>query len=398
MWVNLPQKYVDEEFSELVHLFKNKEDAHNGTASTIETNFICPCCKKEYKRKIVNVVRNKHVSCPTCNDGFSYPEKFMANVLTQLNINFDYHYSDKIWTQKYIYDFRFDYNGSKYIIETDGGLGHGHRNMSRMSPEELLDVDKLKDQLAIDNGYKIIRIDCDYKNDRYQYIKQSIIRALNDVFDLSIIDWDECNKKSLDSMFLKVINCYKADSIFLDDISEITGIKMRTVEKYLNEAMKCGILEKQKLIKNSPYKDIPDGITFIFDINNYSGRNRKLYCYEDAIVFGSATDAASHYGFNRSSLYQSLSNGFCHYRDKHFIYFDLLDKDFDFQPKNDFVDTYNRKIYQYDKQLNLIVCFNNVSFLKAQYPDFDYGHINQVCTGNRKSAHGFIWSYQPLTK
>jgi len=398
MWVNLPQKYVDEEFPELVHLFKNREDAHNGTASTIETDFICPCCKKEYKRKIVNVVRNKHVSCPTCNDGFSYPEKFMANVLTQLNISFDYHYSDKTWTQKYIYDFRFDYNGSKYIIETDGGLGHGHRNMSKISPEELLDIDRIKDQLATDNGYHIIRIDCDYKNDRYQYIKQSIINALNSILDLSNIDWNECNIKSLDSMFLKVINCYKKDSIFLDNISELTGIKIRTITKYLNEAMKFGILEKQKLIKNNPYKDIPDGVKFVFYKDNYSGRSRKLYCFEDSIIFNSVTDAADYYKFNRASLYQTLNDSICHYYNKHFIYYDLLKKDFDFNSKHKFVDTYNRKIYQYDKQLNLIACFDNVGFLRIQHPDYDYGHINQVCNGKRKSAYGFIWSYELLTK
>lgn len=397
MWVNLPQKYVDEEFTELVHLFKNREDAHNGTASTIETDFICPCCKKEYKRKIVNVVRNKHVSCPTCNDGFSYPEKFMANVLTQLNINFYYHYSDKTWTQKYIYDFRFYYDGSKYIIETDGGLGHGNRNMSKILSEELLDIDRIKDQLAIDNGYNIIRIDCDYKNDRYQYIKQSIINALNDIFDLSTIDWDECNRKSLDSMFLKVVNCYKQDSIFLDDISELTGIKIRTITKYLNEAMKFGIIEKQKLIKNNPYKDIPDGIEFIFDRNNYSSQNKKIYCYEDVIIFNSITDASDYYGFDRSSFSYALNRDGA-FKGKHFVYFDTLDKNFDFKPKSDFQDNRNRKMYQYDKTLKLLYVYKDASDLKQKNPKYSYSNIWKSCTTPGRSAYGFIWSYELLTK
>lgn len=397
MWVNLPQKYVDEEFPELVYLFKNREDAHNGTASTIETDFICPCCKKEYKRKIANVVRNKHVSCPTCNDGFSYPEKFMANVLTQLNISFDYHYSDKTWTQKYIYDFRFDYNGSKYIIETDGGLGHGHRNMPSTSSDELLDIDRIKDQLATDNGYHIIRIDCDYKNDRYQYIKQSIINALNGILDLSNIDWNECNIKSLDSMFLKVINCYKKDSIFLDNISELTGIKIRTITKYLNEAMKFGILEKQKLIKNNPYKDIPDGIEFIFDRNNYSSQNKKIYCYEDVIIFNSITDASDYYGFDRSSFSYALNRDGA-FKSKHFVYFDTLDKNFDFKPKSDFQDNRNRKMYQYDKTLKLLYVYKDASDLKQKNPKYSYSNIWKSCTTPGRSAYGFIWSYELLTK
>lgn len=129
MWKNIPKNYVDEKYPELIPLFKNREDAHNGVSSSKKIEFVCPCCNKIYVRSICDIVRSGRVPCVTCSDGFSYPEKFMANVLSQLNIDFKYHVKEP-WTQSYIYDFVFDYNNCKYIIETDGGLGHGHNEIS----------------------------------------------------------------------------------------------------------------------------------------------------------------------------------------------------------------------------------------------------------------------------
>ena len=396
MWVNKPTKYVDEEYPELVELFKYKEDAHNGVYSTLNKVFVCPCCNNEYYRKIANVVRNRHVSCPTCNDGFPYPEKFMANVLTQLHIPFDYQYTNNTWTQNYIYDFRFDFNNKKYIIETDGGLGHGHRSMSNLTPDESLIIDKNKEELAINNGYILIRVDCDYKNDRYQYIKNSVVKSLQDIFDLSKIDWDTCNKKALDSLFFKVVDCYKNNSTFLDDISEITGIKIRTVTKYLNEAMKVGILQKQTLRKKNPYKDIPIGVKFVFNDKNYSSRNRKLFCYEDAIIFNSITDAAEYYGFHRGSIDLAIKEHNGAIKGKHFIYFDDLPKDYDFNTKINRIVSRNNQIYQYDKSLKLVHLYKDASELKEKSPKYSYANVWRACTGKRKTAYGFIWSFKDL--
>ena len=91
MWKNIPKNYVDEKYPELIPLFKNREDAHNGVSSSKKIEFVCPCCNKIYVRSICDIVRSGSVPCVTCSDGFSYPEKFMANVLSQLNIDFKYH-------------------------------------------------------------------------------------------------------------------------------------------------------------------------------------------------------------------------------------------------------------------------------------------------------------------
>lgn len=396
MWVNKPKKYVDEEYPELVNLFKNKEDAHNGLCSTIETTFICPCCLKEYKRKIVNVVKAGHITCPTCSDGFPYPEKFMANLLTQLDISFDYHYTDT-WTQNYIYDFRLEVNGKKYIIETDGGIGHGHRNLTNLSSEESLAIDKYKDLLATNNGYEIIRIDCNYTSNRFDYIKQSIIDTLYNIVDLSMVDWDECNKKALDSVFHKVIDCYKHKSVFLDEIEEMTHIKQRTIIKYLREAMDCGILPKKILMSTNPYKTIPEGVKFVFDENNFSSRNRKIYCYEDVIIFNSITDAANYYNFDRCSFGYALKNN-CLFKGKHFVYLDELDENFDFKPKNDFNSNRCRKIYKYDDSMNLLDIYENATELKQRSPEYNYNTIWKACTNKNRRAYGFRWSYEILTK
>lgn len=40
MWKNIPKNYVDEKYPELIPLFKNREDAHNGVSSS-KKNRIC---------------------------------------------------------------------------------------------------------------------------------------------------------------------------------------------------------------------------------------------------------------------------------------------------------------------------------------------------------------------
>lgn len=59
----------------------------------------------------------------------------------------------------------------KIIIETDGGQ---HKE------EEQKKIDNKKDELAMENGYDVIRIDCDYVKAevRFEYIKNNTIHAL----------------------------------------------------------------------------------------------------------------------------------------------------------------------------------------------------------------------------
>lgn len=394
MWKNIPKNYVDEKYPELIPLFKNREDAHNGVSSSKKIEFVCPCCNKIYVRSICDIVHSGRVPCVTCSDGFSYPEKFMANVLSQLNIDFKYHVKEP-WTQSYIYDFVFDYNNWKYIIETDGGLGHGHNEISDRTKQKTILIDKTKDDIARKNGYIMLRIDCNYNdNNRYEYIKESIYTTLSSMFDLSCVDWEKCHLSSLESKFKLVIDCYKSGTKYLDELEVSTGIKQRTIIKYLREAMNTGILDKETIMSTNPYKDLPPNVRFINE-GHFNSRSRLVYCYEDAIIFDSIETVSNYYGFHKGSLLQAIKNKNGLIKGKHFNFYDNLPENFEFISQQFSSDNYprNKHIYQYDLEKNLIAEYVNANHLRQMHPNYFYQNIWKACNCSRNTAYGFIWSF-----
>jgi hypothetical protein len=158
--------------------------------SGVKVWLICQNCNNEKLIDPHTYVRYG-IMCPGCSDGFSYPNKFAFNLLEQLGLDFIPEYSPD-WIKPKKYDFYFELNDKKYIIEMDGGLGHGNKvySNSKITIAETLEVDRFKDQLAQENNINMIRINCYYDlNDRFNYIKDNISNNenLNKIFDLSNI-------------------------------------------------------------------------------------------------------------------------------------------------------------------------------------------------------------------
>lgn len=279
---------------------KNPDDANDYTHSKKEIVLICPCCKREYITKLVYYVKSQKVQCPFCKDGFSYPERFMSNVLKQLDIKFDYQYVSD-WTHGYKYDFRLEYMSKKYIIEMDGAIGHNHTNsLSNLTKEDSYKIDCIKTELAIDNGYIVIRVDCDYKNlNKFVYIQNEIIKTISPYIDLSNVNWQKCHIDSLTSIFNTVINTYKYKTKFVDEISKITEVKPRTVIKYIKEAMGSGILPNEILYKKNYLKQYPDDMICL---TNRHPNDKPILCIDDNLLFKSIKDACIYYGFNPDEL------------------------------------------------------------------------------------------------
>ena len=151
---------------------------------------------------MINDLHSKGFSCPKCSikDGISFPEKFMTNVLDQLKEDgqlnyFEYQYTkvNAKWCGKYKYDFYFELNDEKYIIETHGE--QHYRDVNRKGARTLYEEqenDKIKKQLALSNGIDVyIELDC-RRTDLY-FVKNSIMNSeLNNLFDLSSINWELC--------------------------------------------------------------------------------------------------------------------------------------------------------------------------------------------------------------
>lgn len=130
---------------ELVKYFQNPEHSKEFTKSSHEKIYpICPDCGriKDKKVSIDSIYKTHSIGC-SCSDGKSYNEKFMFNVLEQLNIPFEteftsdwckYEYKNKIRQGRY--DFLFELNNKKYIVETDGRWHKSDNKMNGQTKEE----------------------------------------------------------------------------------------------------------------------------------------------------------------------------------------------------------------------------------------------------------------------
>ena len=199
----------------LAKLLKHKDDAFMSSyGSNGKLCFICEFCKKEYLANAHELENSKTNLCPFCSDGFSYNNKFMGNVLESLGIKYESEYYNKDWCsiiykgekKRVLYDFLIDH--LKLIIEMDGAW-HKHDNtLANVSKEDTMMIDKLKENLARDNGYTVIRIDCDSHEHQYinmnETIKVQLIEKLSSYFDFSNIDWEDIDKRSQHSEYKKV--------------------------------------------------------------------------------------------------------------------------------------------------------------------------------------------------
>lgn len=180
---------------ELIPYFLNENDAYmHSNGSGKKCLFKCLECGHVKQITIHSFIKHGF-SCPVCNDGISYPNKFMANLLKQINIKFESEYSPD-WISPKRYDFYLpEY---KIIIEMDGKFHFEHNDLSNQTNEELKSIDDFKDDVALKNGIYVIRVDCNYKhNNRMEYIVNSIKNSnLVQIFDLKDFDYDICNENA----------------------------------------------------------------------------------------------------------------------------------------------------------------------------------------------------------
>jgi hypothetical protein len=257
---------------------KNKVDIFKiGYGSKKNVLLKCPVCNNE-KFIPPNRFTRQGLGCNKCSDGISYPNKIAFNILEQLNVKFINEYSPD-WVKPRRYDFYFEIDSKKYILEMDGGLGHGNSNkLSNISEEESKFLDDEKDRLAHEHNIVIIRINCNYgMHDRLDFIKNNLLHSkLIDLFDLSKVDWKKCHKFACNSFVKDVCNCWNDELDNIEDIANKFNLSPPTIRKYLKQGMKlkwCYYNGQEEQRKN---------------INNQC---KKVYCVELNKVFDSISDA-----------------------------------------------------------------------------------------------------------
>ena len=169
------------------------------------------------------------------------PEKFMANILNQLNIMFISQYSTE-WSNNKRYDFYIPIKNC--IIETHGLQHYEHRSFSKNNPKTLEDEqtnDKFKRELALSNGIKhYIELDC--RKSELEWIKNSIMQSnLPNILDFKLedVDWLRLHEDSYKNLILEVCNLWNEGKRIVE-ICKIAKKGDTTIRRYLVKGDEIG--------------------------------------------------------------------------------------------------------------------------------------------------------------
>ncbi|MBM7835750.1 hypothetical protein [Clostridium sardiniense] len=255
----------------------SEEDAKKySSRSGQKTTVICPICNNKRKVVIKKIYERKSIGC-SCRNSKSYPEKFIFNMLRQLNISFKTEYSPK-WAENKRYDFYIkDLN---CIIETHGRQhyeDHTFEHLGGRTLKQEQQNDKYKRESALKNGIKhYIELDCRESN--LEYIKNSILKLkLSKLFDLLKVDWLKCAEFAIENTTKQICDYWnsKKENETVENISNKTMIARSTIVRHLKIGASMGLciydpaLESRKTI-----------------VKNHKKHEKKVYVFKDDDLLG----------------------------------------------------------------------------------------------------------------
>lgn len=190
---------------ELAKLLANPNDGYKYSQhSQKKLIWKCPFCNSNSKPLSVDYISIYGLHCPKCSDGFSYPNKFIFNLLTELNIDF---VPEQIfeWSEHRLYDFYLPQYDC--IIEAHG-MQH-YRDGYFTDFEDVHKNDIYKRKLALDNGIKkYIVVDCRFS--KPDFIFQSICKSdLKDFIDITKIDINKIDLLCQKNILSYVVELYE---------------------------------------------------------------------------------------------------------------------------------------------------------------------------------------------
>ena len=256
----------------------------------------CTCINEDW---IVEGSLNQGQGCNACGDGVSYPEKFINNLLEQLNVDFEKQFSNFDWIGNCKYDFYIP--SLDLILEAHGGQ-HGKfitkgeltfiKRTKGFGKRDDIENDIKKCWLAYDNGIEnYIQLDCNYSD--MEYIKNSVLNSeLVKMFDLSNINWNKCHEFACSNL-VKVVCDYwhehievNGENITTKDIGEMFGLSRHAIIRYLKQGVKlgwCNYDPKEESKKSG------------------GQNNQPIYCPELNRIFTSIADAEKELKINSIS-------------------------------------------------------------------------------------------------
>jgi len=379
----------------LVEYLVNKEDAYKYSHGSREKVLMkCPDCGFEKPITIKNYI-NQGFGCRRCGDGVSFPQKFLFNLLEQINKIFIPELSIKTftWCNKYRYDFYInEING---IVETHGIFHYEENNGNWAKLEETQENDKNKEQLAKNNNIQnYIVIDC--RKSELEWIKNSIMQSdlpnlLN--FKEEDINWLKCYEYACKNLVKSACDLWNSG---MDNVSKIAKeLKMgrKTIRTYLKQGVELG------WCNYDPKEASKKQYALMGEENS-----KKVICLNTGEVFDSQTEASLKYnikscGISSCCAKRLNSSGkylgeplFWMYYDEYLTQNKTLDWLY-----NNYLNTYNDKI---DCNIK-VICLTTGEIFNSQTEASKKYNINKpsgisACCNHRSKSSGKSLDGTPL--
>lgn len=245
-----------------------------------KTEFVCPNCNTVVYRIPSNVLNaGGQFACPKCGDGYSFPEKFLMQVLEQLNVSYIHQFSktNASWCKRYRYDFYLPEYCS--IVEVHG-VQH-YKDTAWGSYEIIHANDESKKRLALENGIESY-IEINALKPLKDYIKTSVQNSpLAEMFDLSVVDWDKCGVLACDSKMLEVCRSWRGEVISMKEYAKRFGVSQGTALNYLKQGEQMGLCDFN-------IKEHTERIRALASKRAGATRGTSVYCHELNLVVPSA--------------------------------------------------------------------------------------------------------------
>lgn len=272
----------------MVKYFENPEDATKYCKTTKQKiDFVCPDCGRHHIKAIGTVYTCHNLSCP-CQDGWSYPNKFMHSVLEQSRISFE---TEKIfdWSKGRIYDNYIKYNGLQIITEQHGKQHYEREiNKNGRTVEEEQENDKMKQDLAIQNNidYYFV-IDC--RESTKEYIKNSILNSgLFSILNINPndIDFDKCDEFATSNMTKQICEYKNLHSdMTTKEIAKLFHISYKTANDWIQKGAKLGWCTYEKF----------DDLKLRYQREDMPVNNCPIHCITTDTYHRSATKFVEYY-------------------------------------------------------------------------------------------------------